>query len=154
MAKAASKKPAAKTGRKSSFDQAVADQVCERIALGESLRAICSEKGMPCRMTVFKWIRDFPSFADQYARAREDQAESFADDVVRIADQELDPNRARVRIDARKWAAGKLKPKVYGDKVQTEVTGADGGPIETVELTPREVAQRAAFLLAKGAKAK
>ena len=152
MAKAA--KAPAKTGRPSSFSQKVADEICRRIAEGESLRAICSEKGMPCRMTVFKWLQDIPSFADQYARARQDQADTYADDIVRIADQELDANRARVRIDARKWVAGKLRPKVYGDKVQTEVSGPEGGPIETVELTPREVAQRAAFLLAKGAKAK
>lgn len=60
----------------------------------------------------------------------------------------------RVKLAAYQWRAAKLKPKVYGDKVQTEVTGADGGPIETVELTPQQAAQRAAFLLAKGAKSK
>jgi hypothetical protein len=152
MAKTAAKKPAKKTGRPSGFSQSAADTICARIADGESLRSICAEKAMPSRAAVFKWLQDFPIFADQYARAREDQAETYADDVVRIADQELDANRARVRIDARKWAAGKLKPKKYGDKVVNEHSGPDGAPIETVALSPTEAARKAAFMLAKGLK--
>lgn len=76
--------------------------------------------------------------------------------ILEIADN-CTPESApadRVRLSAYQWRAAKLKPKVYGDKVQTEVTGADGGPIETVELTPQQAAQRAAFLLAKAAKGK
>jgi hypothetical protein len=38
--------------------------------------------------------------------------------------------RNRLRVDARKWVAAKLLPKKYGDKVQQEVSGPDGGPIE------------------------
>ena len=151
MAKA-STAPAAKLGRPSSFSQKVADVICSRIADGESLRAICAEKAMPSRAAVFKWLQDVQSFANQHTSAREDQADTFADDVVRISDTEFDPNRARVRIDARKWAAGKLRPKKYGDKVVNEMIGRDGGPIETLEMAPREAAQRAAFLIAKAAK--
>ena len=35
----------------------------------------------------------------------------------------------RVQIDTRKWMLSKMLPKVYGDKVTQEHTGADGGPI-------------------------
>lgn len=147
-------KPAIKTGRPSSYTPKIADEICRRLAEGESLRSICEEKAMPSRESVRRWLLDNETFRGQYARAREDQADAYADDVVRIADLELDPNRARVRIDARKWAAGKLKPKVYGDKVVNEHSGPDGTPIETVALTPAEVAQRSAFLLAKGLKRK
>lgn len=35
----------------------------------------------------------------------------------------------RVQIDTRKWMLSKMLPKVYGDKVTTEHTGANGGPI-------------------------
>lgn len=35
----------------------------------------------------------------------------------------------RVQIDTRKWMLSKMLPKIYGDKVTTEHTGADGGPI-------------------------
>ncbi|GAA0766044.1 hypothetical protein GCM10009434_03100 [Brevundimonas olei] len=106
------------------FNEAVADAICERLADGESLRSICSDDEMPAKSTVFKWLGLIPAFADQYARARETQADSLADDIVDIADNKaLEPNDKRVRIDARKWLAGKLRPKAYGDKVA--VVGGD-----------------------------
>jgi hypothetical protein len=37
--------------------------------------------------------------------------------------------RSRLRVDSRKWLASKLAPKKYGDKVSTELSGPDGGPI-------------------------
>ncbi|WP_343828701.1 hypothetical protein [Brevundimonas olei] len=102
----------------------MADAICERLADGESLRSICSDDEMPAKSTVFKWLGLIPAFADQYARARETQADSLADDIVDIADNKaLEPNDKRVRIDARKWLAGKLRPKAYGDKVA--VVGGD-----------------------------
>jgi hypothetical protein len=36
----------------------------------------------------------------------------------------------RLQIDTRKWLLSKMLPKVYGDKVQQEHTGKDGGPIQ------------------------
>ena len=33
-------------------------------------------------------------------------------------------NAARLRVDARKWVAAKLKPKVYGDRVEAAISGA------------------------------
>lgn len=125
-------------GRPSTFTQAVADAICDRLAEGESLRAICADESMPNRATVFRWLAADQSFSDQYARAREEQAEALADDIVAIADEAevrtlgegdevviaLDPTaiaRNRLRVDARKWVAAKLLPKKYGDRV--EVTG-------------------------------
>lgn len=106
------------------FNEAVADAICERLADGESLRSICRDDEMPAKSTVFKWLGLIPAFADQYARARETQADSLADDIVDIADNKtLEPNDKRVRIDARKWLAGKLRPRAYGDKVA--VVGGD-----------------------------
>ena len=51
-------------------------------------------------------------------RAREVQADHFADEIIEIVDTEPDANRARVRMDGRKWVSSKLAPKKYGDKVQ------------------------------------
>lgn len=60
--------------------------------------------------------------SQQYAQARLEQANYYADQIVEITDTERDPNRARVRVDARKWIASKMLPKVYGDMpVQTNV---------------------------------
>jgi hypothetical protein len=123
-------------GRHTEYTQEMADIICERIADGESLRAICRDDHMPVKSTVFKWLNQNKDFADQYARAREAQADSLADEIIDIADdnsrdvvKDQDGHevvnhdviaRARLRVDARKWIASKLKPKSYGER--TELT--------------------------------
>lgn len=99
------------------FSQDAADEICERIALGNSLRSICTDAHLPSMATVFKWLSQRPSFAEQYTHAREAQADAIVDDILDIADnKELDPNDRRIRIDSRKWLAGKMRPKKYSDK--------------------------------------
>lgn len=128
-------------GRPTDYSQELADYICERISDGESLRAICEADNMPNRATVFRWLGKHQEFSDQYARAREEQAEALADEIVSIADQ-MPPTTdngstdsghvswQKNRVEARKWVASKLKPKKYGDKVQQEVSGPNGGPVQ------------------------
>lgn len=120
----------------------IKNEICDRIAEGESLVQICADSGMPARSTVFKYLRIDDEFADKYARAREAQADSFFDEIVSIADVEEDTNKARVRIDARKWAAGKLRPKKYGDRL------AIGGDDDMDPIKTQEVGGGAAKVLA------
>jgi len=121
-----------KVGRPTKFNKRTANSICKLIAKGKSLKAACEEKNMPHKDTVLRWLRVNEEFRSQYTRARNDQADHFADEIVEIADTETDWGKARVRIDARKWVAGKQRPKKYGDKVQ--LTGGDGeGPIEVKE---------------------
>ena len=119
----------AKTGRPTLFSDEMCDTICTRLIEGESLRAICRDAEMPSISSVMKWLRENENFSQQYARAKEDQADTLADELIAIADETKDPAKARLQIDARKWAASKLKPKKYGDKVTQEHTGPDGGPI-------------------------
>ncbi len=130
----------------SSFTQEMADIICERIAKGESLRKICLDKDTPSHTTILKWLRDIDGFASQYARAREDQAEHYLDEIIAISDDvsldeiidgEGNPRtnheaiqRSRLKVDTRKWAMSKLAPKKYGDKIQQEIVGANGGAIQ------------------------
>lgn len=128
-------------GRPSEFSQDIADAICGRLAEGESLRAICDDEAMPDKSTVFRWLGRDAEFRDQYARAREAQADALFDDILSIADDgrndwmerknKDDQNlgwvengealrRSALRVDARKWMAGKLKPKKYGDKLELE----------------------------------
>ncbi|MGB8840016.1 MAG: hypothetical protein WCC64_02995 [Aliidongia sp.] len=136
-------------GRPPIYDTALAAVVLTRIADGESLRAICASEGMPGRTAVYGWIfDDIEGFAGRYARAREMQAHALVDDISTISDDgsndwmaKNDPDnpgyalngehvqRSRLRVDARKWAASKILPKVYGEKIQQEHTGADGTPL-------------------------
>ncbi|WP_094505450.1 terminase small subunit-like protein [Brucella thiophenivorans] len=62
---------ASSVGRPAIFRQELADQICERIADGDSLRTICAYESFPSRTTVFKWLSHSAEFVDQYARARE-----------------------------------------------------------------------------------
>lgn len=116
------------------FSQEVFDEICVRIAEGESLRKICKDEKMPSLVTVWKWLNNSEELTKQYARAREEQAETFVDEIQEISDAKipLGPdgkidngavNQARLRVDSRKWIASKLKPKKFGDytKIQAEV---------------------------------
>lgn len=137
-------------GRKTEFSQIVADAICERLADGESLRAICQDDSTPAKATVFKWLGQNPQFADQYARARESQADALVDEILEIADDASNDwmarnvkegqapgydlngehvQRSRLRVDSRKWFASKVAPKKYGEKLQAELSGPDGAPL-------------------------
>ena len=121
-------------GRPTIFNEELADTICERLALGESLRAICRDEHMPGMATIFRWLGANERFRDQYAHAREAQADALADDILDIADTAEETNeavrKAQLRIESRKWIASRLKPKKYNDRVINEVTGVDGGPIQ------------------------
>lgn len=106
------------------FSPELFDTICERIANGESLRKISKDDDMPSVVSVMRWLAADEELGNQYARAREIQADGEVDEILDIADDdELDSNDKRVRIDARKWRAGKMRPKVYGDKLDVDHKG-------------------------------
>jgi hypothetical protein len=128
------------TGRPFEFTPEVAEEICDRIAKGESLRAICADSAggfLPSARTFHRWLASDEEWSEglrqQYACAREAQADHYADEIVSIADcadefpgagaAERDPQRDRLRIDARKWVASKLAPKKYGDKIDLSHSG-------------------------------
>ena len=129
-------------GRPSSFTPEFAAEICERLANGESLRAITSDEHMPSQATVFRWLADNTQFREQYACAREAQADTLADEIVHIADTPMEGTvvtskewgeeiktgdmieHRKLRVDARKWFAAKLAPKKYSDKQQVEHSGS------------------------------
>lgn len=118
------------TGRPSEFNQETADEICERIAGGESVISICKDEGMPAKSTVMKWLNKFPGFADQYARAGELRGEADADQVNYIGHLvlagKIKPDAGRVAMDAAKWSAEKRAMKKYGAKVEVEHSGRIG----------------------------
>lgn len=111
-------------GRPSSYTKELADTICEELALGKSLRTVCAGEGMPSIATVFSWMRLHEEFLKQYARAKQESADAMAEELIDISDTENmdDVQRARLRIDTRKWLMAKMKPKRYGD--QLDVTSA------------------------------
>lgn len=125
-------------GRPTDYTPEIAESICEHIANGRSLVTYCKENDVHYS-TVMRWLSSNDAFRDNYARAREDQANFIAEEILRISDDGLndtytDENgnvvvnqdviaRSRLRVDSRKWYASKLLPKKYGDKIQTEHSG-------------------------------
>ena len=119
-----------KQGRPTTYSDRIAAEICGQISEGSSLRSICKVAEMPSCSTVFPWLSKHPEFSEQYARAREEQADAIADECLDIAETEPDVQRARLKIDVRKWFASKMKPRRYGDRITQEHTGLGGGPIQ------------------------
>lgn len=142
-------------GRPSKFSQELADRICIAIMDGTPLREIATS----CEIhvtSIFKWLQDRPGFSDQYARAREIQAELMADELKSIADEvpeittvttspsgSMSERRAldsagvyrnRLRVDTRKWIAAKLLPKKYGEHIKVEASGPNGTPLPGVTV--------------------
>ena len=118
--------------RPSEFSGEIADLICERLVGGQSLRSICAADDMPNCSTVFRWLAANEGFREQYAHAREAQADALFDESLDISDDKSgDVQRDRLRVDTRKWMAGKLKPKKYGDKLDLNHSG--GIQVETVK---------------------
>lgn len=160
-----------KAGRPTTYTEEIGLKICERMACGESLRTISLDDGMPSLSAVFRWLSDgkHEAFREQYELARAAQADAYFADAVHIADtpvigrkvkidkdgneevteEDMTAHR-RLQIDTRKWAAGKLRPKVYGDRVA--IAGDEESPLSIkakVDLSdaPDDVLK---YLAAKG----
>ncbi len=138
-------------GRPTLYTDELAAEICRRIVEGESLTRICKDDDMPNVSSVYLWIIKNKDFSNMYAHAREDQADTYSDQIVDIGEEvpmmvitdedgkvtkRIDPagvNRNRLRVDARKWVAAKLKPRKYGDR--QILAGDKDAPIEVVHST-------------------
>lgn len=144
-----------KGGAPTTYTEEIAAEILTRISNGESLRSIVKDDHMPAQSTVYMWLLRDERFAEQYARAREEQAETMADEIVAISDEQpdmdpiIDKNTGEVvemrmhsayvqwqknRVDARKWVASKLKPKKYGDKLDVTSDGQKVGLAINIDL--------------------
>lgn len=140
------------TGRPSTYTEEMGNLICDKLTEGLSLRKLCKSKEFPNASTVYVWLDRFPSFAEQYARAREAATEDMLEDILEIADNpEIEVQDKRVRIDTRKWAMGKLNMKKYGDKQDVNIGNKDGEAlkIETQPADPMVVSALTKALLSQ-----
>ena len=127
-------------GRPSIQTPELCASICERIALGESLRKITSDEGMPAETTVLRWLSQDDAFRGQYSRAREDQGDTLFDRVLdtawKVQDGALAPDAGRVVMSALQWSAARLRPKKYGDAQTIKHADPDGNKLAaTINLT-------------------
>lgn len=77
--------------------------------------------------SFYEYLAKVPNYPRLYQIAQQARAELLADEIIEIADTDLDPIRARNRIEARKWYASKMQPQKYGDRIDINLT-------ETVDI--------------------
>ena len=146
-------KPKKKMGRPSIYSEELVTRIFHRMSRGESLTRILRDDGMPDMAQIWRWL-DKPiseDFRAKYARARELQAHALVDGIFDVADDARNDfavgpngekivvhehiNRSRLRVDTRKWYASKVLPKIYGEKIAAEITGANGGAIKVEDAS-------------------
>ncbi len=143
--------------------QVICDEICLRLASGESLVSICKSEHIPERATILLWVVmgergdvNHKSFSDSYARAREAQSHALLDDVIEISDdssgdtttdrfgnQILDAEfaaRSRLRIEARLKVAARMHVERFGEKVTAKLTGDKANPVavQIIDNVPRD----------------
>lgn len=123
------------------------------------MRTICLDDEFPEARTIYRWLRQHEEFRQQYAHAKQESAEAFAEDILDIADDGsndwmevrdkkgnisivLDKEhvmRSRVRIDTRKWLMEKLKPKKYGlNPIGVQMMDKNGDPTDPMGSVAQE----------------
>lgn len=156
-----------------SYTPEVGERVCALIANGWSVGKIGRAPGLPSRTTIFTWLatadaepkegeeakaRPFDAFRQMYLRARELRAEARFERIDQVVHdmriKKIDPQVARVEIDAIKWQLAKENQTRYGDKVT--LRGDKEAPMQlqstvTVELSETQLHAIAAKGLAGGA---
>lgn len=135
------KKEAGKAGRPKVSEELLM-AVIERMCEGESLNQICKDPKMPSRGTVLNYAllkRDAEEgwvqrFAQAYEIAKQIRAESWADEMMELADQTVPASeeiqKSKLQIETRKWLVGKLLNQ-YSEKSRHEISGPDGGPVKS-----------------------
>lgn len=134
--------------KKELFLEETFEKICHDLATSSlGLNKICDTHGISSR-SFQKWIREDIELDSRYTRAREEQAEFIADEMIQIADDSSQDtitkdfggvevemenkefvNRSKLRIETRKWIASKLKRKKFGD--HQDITSGDK-PISNV----------------------
>lgn len=120
-------------GPKFPYNDDLAEEICIKIATNPvGLQTLCkANPHWPSRETIFKWMSIYPVFADKYAKAKEHQIETSVDFLNAVLEEDhhfeddtgrrrVDANLLRIKVDAIKWQAGKLKRKKYGETREIE----------------------------------
>jgi hypothetical protein len=142
-------------GRPSIYSHELAEQICDELASSsKSLRAICLQPGMPVRSTIYLWLDEYPEFHKMMTRAREEQLEAIADEMLQIADDASNDlvqtekgvalnraalARAKIRIATRQWLITHLMPKKH--RPSNQDAEIEGNPPRR-HLTFAELKQR------------
>jgi hypothetical protein len=159
--------PKKKGGRPSKYTPEIVSEICARLSEGETLHEICRSAHMPSVRVIYDWIAAKPDVSALIARARDIGYDAIAQQAYDIAntpitgdETEIDADgnvskikrrdmleHRRLQIETRLKLLAKWSPR-YRERLQQEVSGPGGGPIQTEDVGARELlAARLASLM-------
>lgn len=113
-------------------DHPVWREIVARVSAGKSVSTVLADKDMPTWTGFQNMLEQDDSLRTAYEKAVQDRADKMADEILELSDQEMPAGlegamasawvqQKRMQVDARKWIASKLKPRVYGDRIDMTV---------------------------------
>lgn len=107
--------------------------ILEAVANGQSLSSILRLEGFPSYSWAKDQLRQNIDLRRQYDQAIEDRGDRLAEELIELADQQMPSGldgpsasawvqQLRLRIESRKWSASKLRPRVYGERIDVAVS--------------------------------
>ena len=128
-----------KAGRPTTYNLKIAKEICDTISSSELGLAhlVDMNPHWPMRSTIFLWRRKHKEFSDLYTKAKEDQTEVSVEYMQELMNEphkyedyetgrmKVDVPMMRLKMDAIKWQAAKLKPRKYGDNNKEEIVNND-----------------------------
>lgn len=130
------------------YDEAIALEIANRVSEGGSLFKIGEDPEMPTARTMLAWCQKHPQFDRLLTHARLNKGDFYFDQSMQIADEEVttaaEAARQRTRVQSRQWAAARLNPRRYAEKLAL----GQASDLDPLEHRPTEIesARRVAFL--------
>lgn len=120
------------------------DRIIERVAEGESIKTIA--EGLGISRSFLSWkINAIPGVKERLVEARKARADKWGEEAIEIADNvKEDPNainKARLRIDSRKWLAGVDDPDRFAQKQQQVNISIGGLHLDALRKVQAELAK-------------
>jgi hypothetical protein len=153
----------AQKSRPVAFTEELFIKLLDRLAQGETLVAICADQTMPTRQSLFQKLYKDENARELYYAAREMQMEAMAEEILELSDNAENDwstddrgrrvanndvlQRARLKVDTRKFIMAKMAPRRFGEKNFTEVSGDPNKPLTLTVVTG---VPRSAFSLVRG----
>ena len=130
---------AKKIGRPSLYTPELGEEICRILSTSDDpIGDLCDKYShWPSVNAVYEWRVMRKDFGEMYARAKANQIECLVDRAQKLSrsrDYKYENERGeivtdssyvpanRLEIDTIKWFACKLAPKIYGDKIQQDIT--------------------------------
>jgi hypothetical protein len=125
--------------------------ILDDIANGASLSAALKHLNpAPSYWWAKDWLRRDPALKGRYIEAVEDRADRLAEELIELADTPIPEGldgpgmsawvqKLRVQVDVRKWAASKLKPKAYGDRLDVSVASTQISIVAALEAAEKRL---------------